>query len=410
MRKLFRALDKEKRHILLVCCLAMLGSGFLSLSLGTILPDMKAAYGLSDTQSGLFLSMHSVGNLAAGFISAMVFMRAGDKRGIVLLASAAYLGFFLITMGGAPAYLIACFFLLGFGRGSVTNFTTATVNRITDGSPVGANMLHSGFAVGAIITPMLFLLLSRLFDWRLHVWMVALYGAVVILLLSRLKLDARAERGADTRSASLSFLKKPAYLISVMMMFFYLCSEYSVNGFLVTYIQHKDALLASLSASGQTIKAFSQKMATLMWITMLIGRLTCAMLVGKKRQKPVMMLCGGMMILFFALMLNGGDINAVMIAVGGLGLSMSGVCPMIYSDAADYCNGFRLANGFLLGLGSIGSVLMPTLVGALADRFGFETGMNTVLFAIIGFAALAVTNVVYQRASRAAPRAAHRAT
>lgn len=396
MRELMRSLSRERRHILTVCCLAMLGSGFLSLSMGSVLPDMKAAYGLTDTQSGFLLSAHSAGNLAAGFISAMLFMRIGDKRGIVMLASLAYLGFFLSTLCGSPVYLIACFFMLGFGRGSVTNYTTATVNIITDGSPVGANMLHSGFAVGAIATPMLFLAMSRLLDWRLHVWAVAIYGIAVIIMLGGLKAETRAERASNKRSGGIAFLKEPRYLISVFMMFLYLCSEYSVNGFLVTYIQHKDALLYSLEKSGQTVKAFSQAMASLMWIAMLTGRLICAMFVKKRHQKPVMMLCGVSMALFFLIMLSGGSVTAIAVSVGGLGLSMSGVCPMIYSDAADYCNNYRLANGFLLGLGSIGSVIMPSLVGALADSFGFETGMSAVMIAIIGYGLFAIINVLYR--------------
>lgn len=397
MRELFTSLSKEKRHVLLVCCLAMLGNGFLSLSMGSILPDMKLSYGLTDTQSGILLSAHSLGNLASGFISAVLFMRIGEQRGILLLASVAYIGFFMSTLCGAPVYLTVCFMLLGFGRGSVTNYTTTAVNRISDGSPVGANMLHSGFAVGAIATPMLYLLLSKLMGWRLHVWAVALYGVVLIVLLSRIQPHTGAARTEDARSESLSFLKKPTYLLSVMMLFFYLCSEYAVNGFLVTYIQHKQTLLLSLTASGQTLKAFSQQMATLMWITMLAGRLACAMFVKKKHQKPVMMLCGLMMVLFFALMLSGQDVARIALAVGGLGLSMSGVCPMIYSDAAAYCNGYRLANGFLLGFGAVGSVMMPTLVGTLADHYGFETGMTTVLAAIVAFAVFALINAVAGR-------------
>ncbi len=74
---------------------------------------------------------------------------------------------------------------------------------------------------------------------------------------------------------------------------------------------------------------------------------------------------------------------------------MSGICPMIDSEAAVYCNVFRQVNDFLSSLGYIGSVLMLSLVGTSADNFGFETRMAAALILIILLRVFAIVNAAY---------------
>jgi len=56
---------------------------------------------------------------------------------------------------------------------------------------------------------------------------------------------------------------------------------------------------------------------------------------------------------------------------------------MIYSDAAYYTNTYPLATGTLLVFGAAGGILMPVLVGVLAQNGGFERGMTAILVSIV---------------------------
>ena len=388
----FSKLDRQDRSVLRTCYFAFLASGSLALTLGSVMPDLKLHYGVTDMQGGLFLSAHSAGNLIAALVSGLLALRLGQKRAIVLSSILGFLGYVMMLVSGNPVWLLAAFLSVGLGRGSMTSFNNRMSNLLTDGSPVSTNLLHACFAVGAILSPLIFLALRGI-AWQAGLAFVLVISFLAWLGYCRIRLkEDRAERGAAGR-ADLSFLRNPSYLILAGMMFCYLCSEYAVNGWLVSYIQSREEFLAALQARGQTLTAFSQGMATLMWCTMLAGRLACASLAPRVGQKRLMLVCCCGIVGFYALMLLSGSLTAVVIAVAGLGLSMSGVCPMIYSDAAVFTNAYPMATSMLLSIGSVGGIFMPALVGALADRMGFEAGMGAILVTILLLFVFAVLNL-----------------
>ena len=378
MFSFLKRLDRAQRTQLYACFFSFFCSGLVTLTVGSAMPDLRAAYGLSDALGGLLLACYPTGNLVAGFTSGIIPLYLGRRKSIMLLSALLSVGMTLLTLWGEPAFLFFAFLTVGLGRGSITNFNTRTVNVLTDGSPTASNLLHALFALGAITAPMAFLLWSRGVSWRAALLAVAACCCLCVIFFGRM-------RGADDRPAArdksaktLSFLREPAFLTHVGMMFFYLCSEYAVNGWLVTYIQHKDSLRAALN----DVTAYSQTMATLLWAVILAGRLLCAWLSRRRPQKKLMFLFSLGMAGCFTGMLLARTGTAVSLSVAGLGFCMAGICPMIYSDAVYYTNSYPLATGALLALGSLGGVLMPLLVGLLAGRFGFGGGMGAILAAI----------------------------
>ncbi|MDD5897869.1 MAG: MFS transporter [Clostridia bacterium] len=397
MFSFIRKLSKRERSILYTCFFAFFCNGSLALMMGSAIPDLKAAYQLSDTLSGLFLSAHSIGNLIAGFISGIVPLYLGQKKSILLLSSLAFIGFTMMIVWGNPVWLFLAFVFTGLGRGSVTNFDNRMVNQISGGSPVGTNLLHSCFAVGAILTPLIFLTISRCMGWRAAVGVVVLFGCVSLFNLSRMKLQQDHLDRLDKTNSTVCFLKNPSFLILAMMMFCYLCSEYAINGWLVTYIQNKESLLLGFGKTGDeltaAVKAYSQSMATLLWSVMLAGRLFCAWLSGHVHQKLLMMVSSFGVAAFYGLLLVSSTIPMATVCVAGLGFCMAGICPMIYSDAAIFTNTYPLATSFILGIGSGGAILMPTVVGSLAERFGFTGGMSAIFVTIVLLVVFSVLNV-----------------
>lgn len=392
-----KKLNRDHRNILYTCFFAFFCNGLLALTMGSVLPDLKAVYALSDTTGGILLSAHSAGNLIAGFFSGVVPFYLGEKKSIVMLSSLSFLGMLMITLWGNTAFLLLAFLMVGVGRGSISNFNNRTVNRLSGGSAAASNLLHSTFAVGAISAPMFFLVLRNRFGWQAGLMFVVLAGCVSLFLLSRMKMsnDRPDKQNKDNRS--MAFFKNPSFLILAAMLFCYLCSEYAINGWLVTFIQSKQALVEEFGRSGKdaqtAIGAYSQSMATLLWTVMLAGRLTCAALSAKVPQKTMMMVASFGVVAFFALMLQSNSVAAATMSVAGLGFCMAGICPMIYSDAALFTNAYPLATGALLGIGSSGAILMPTLVGAVAERAGFTGGMSVILVTVLLLAVFSVLNI-----------------
>ncbi|MEG0742860.1 MAG: MFS transporter [Clostridia bacterium] len=396
MFSFIKKLDKSGKAILWTCFFAFFCNGSLALMMGSAMPDLKLAYGLSDTMSGIFLSAHSIGNLVAGFISGLIPLYLGRKRSVMLLSALAFIGFLMMIVWGNPVWLFIAFVLTGMGRGGVTNFDNRMVNIISGGSPAASNLLHASFATGAIAAPMIFLLAKAWLGWQAGLAVVILCGCLSLWNLSQMKLvDDRPDR-ADKTQSTMSFLKNPSFLILAMMMFCYLCSEYAINGWLVSYVQSKESIMASFGTTGaelkQAISAYSQTMATLLWAVMLVGRLLCAAISSKVSQKTLMMVASLGVAVFFGMMLLSSDIGTMTLSVAGLGLCMAGICPMIYSDASIFTNTFPMATSALLAIGSTGAILMPTIVGATAQRFGFTGGMSAIFVSVLLLVVFAVLN------------------
>ena len=385
-----KKLDRVQRALIYTCFYAFFCNGLISLTMGSLMPDMKAAYGLSDTVGGVMLSAHSIGNLVAGFVSGLIPLYLGRRRSVVLLAALGGLGMLMIALFGAPALLFVAFVFTGVGRGSVTNFNTRTVNVVTDGSPAASNLLHAVFAVGAISAPMIFLALRGLIGWQAGAVFVAVCVAAEVTNFAVRVPDERLDR-REKANRSMAFMKDPAFLVLAGMLLCYICSEYAINGWLVSYIQNKGELAAAFEGEA-AIRTYSQTMATLLWAVILVGRLTCAWLSQRVHPKKLMLIAAVGEAVGFAGMLFSGSIAMVTVCVAVLGFCMAGICPMIYSDAVYFTNNYPLATGALLAIGAIGGVMMPTVVGVLADRLGFGGGMTAILVAIALLAALSAVN------------------
>lgn len=398
MLTFFRNLDLNTRRILNACFLAFLMNGLLTMMMGSTLPDMRVAYGLSDTQSGLLLSGHSAGNLVACFVSSLLPLWLGRRKSIVLLSALAAVGYSMMLVSGNPLWLMTAFVFTGMGRGSISNFNNTTVNRVTEGNPSASNLLHSFFATGAISAPLVFLLASAAAGWRAAVAVVVVLGVLVAVNFTRIHLSDDRPDQQDHTQKSMIFLRNPTFLILGGMMFFYLCAEYSINGWLVTFLQNKPALLdefAAVGGDGQVaLVTYSQTMATLFWGIILAGRLTSAMLARRWPQKLLMMVDSIGTTLFFCLLLVGDSIILVTTAIAGLGFCMAGICPMIYSDASYITNRYPMGTSTLLAIGSVGAMLMPATVGIMADTYGFTGGMSAILLGVMALLILSVLNFV----------------
>ena len=370
-------LTKPQRTLLYACFYAFFCNGLIALMQGSMMPDMKAAYGLTDTIGGLMLSAHSIGNLAAGFLSGVVGVWLGRKKTAIMLSSLAFIVF------------------TGVGRGSISNFNNGTVNAITGGSATASNLLHAVFATGAIVTPMAFLVLKGAFGWKAGPVFVTICGTISVLNLTRVTVENDKPARKDS-ARDFSFMNDPVFLVLAAMMLFYLCSEYAINGWLVTYIQSKESLRAGLSGEGD-ITAYSQTMATLLWVVILVGRLFCAWLSQRVHPRKLMLIASIGEAAAFAGVLFSSTLPAVTVCVALTGFCMAGICPMIYADAAFYTNTYPMSTGILLSFGSIGGIAMPTVVGALADRYGFGGGMSAILFAICALVLCAAANAMMKR-------------
>ncbi|AOT69500.1 MFS transporter [Geosporobacter ferrireducens] len=371
----YTQLNKDQKYILNCCFFVFAVNGLYAMILGSLLPLMSIEYGLSNTVSGGLISAHQAGNLISGFIAGVLPLYLGRKKSIIFLCSFVVMGFLIMILTGNPILLILGFLFTGLSRGSISNFNNTIVNEVSNSSPAALNVLHSIFAVGALISPFLVILSSSIsgeLGWKIAASMIIVLAIISMFLFSRMKIDNTAKK-IEKEKVSYEFLKNRDFCISAGIMFFYLCAEATINGWMVKYF---------IDSNIMTIE-YAQILASLLWLVILAGRLTCAFW-GDRVSKKLLLLatsCGT--VVFYLLLLSTHNLKVITIAIMGLGFSMAGIYPTTISTVGNIIKSYPMAMGVLLMIGGIGAIIMPIITGALSDVFGILAGMGAIVGAIV---------------------------
>jgi len=384
----YSKLNKNERYILICCFFVFAVNGLYAMILGSLLPIISDEYGLNNTMSGVLLSAHQVGNLVAGFIAGVLPLYLGRKKAIMFLCSFVVMGFAIMILTGNPVLLILGFLFTGLSRGSISNFNNTVVNEVSNSSPAALNFLHSIFAVGALMAPFLVIICTNLAGekgWKIAALVIIVLAIISIFLFSKMKIDDAAKQKSKVK-ISYEFMKNRYFLISVGIIFFYLCAEATINGWLVKYF---------IDAGIMTIK-YAQMLASLLWVVILVGRLTCAFLGDKVSKKTLLLTTSLGTAGFYILLLSSKNLTVITIAIMGLGLSMAGIYPTTISTIGTTIKKYPMSMGVLLMVSGIGAIIMPIVTGALSDVFGILAGMSAIVVAIILMIVCVVLSVRYK--------------
>ncbi len=379
--------DKRKRRQFCFSYGAFIMNGMLALSIGSLLPFIRDARGLDYAFCGLLVSLHSVGNLASSFAAGMLPVLIGRKKSILLFNSFYALSYLLMIFCGGRTGLILAFTMTGLARGATSNFCNTTVNQLAPGTAWLINGLHAMFSVGAFLFPIFLLLMTRGEEGG---WIYACYVLVAMGILSWLfyLLMPVEEKPADKKKAvdgGMGFFKEPLFILCTGTLFFYLCAEQGVIGWMITYFKDTGLLDPSLS----------QVTASLLWVMILAGRLTTAWLSTKMPKGRLLLLMGTGIVVFFFLLITGRSTGLILAGILGFGYSMAGIYPTTVAFAGMTIQKYDLAWSFMLTMASIGSVVMPSVIGRIAEVSGIFAGMSSILAVLAVDMAFIVGLVIY---------------
>ena len=382
----YSQLDKDKRYILNCCFFVFAVNGLYAMILGSLLPIISNEYGLNNTMSGILLSAHQAGNLVSGFIAGVLPLYLGRKKAIMFLCSFVIMGFLIMILTGNPVLLILGFLFTGISRGSISNFNNTIVNEVSSSSTAALNFLHSIFAVGALVAPFLVIFCTNMagdIGWKIAAGVIIILASISIYLFSKMKIDDTVKKMKQVK-VSYKFMRSKFFWLMAGVMFFYLCAEATINGWLVKYF---------IDSRIMTIQ-YAQVLASLLWIVMLIGRLTCAFLGDKVSREKLLLTTSIGTVVFYLLLLSSQNIIIITIAIMGLGFSMAGIYPTTVSSIGSTIKAYPMSMGVLLMIGGIGAIIMPIITGALSDAFGILAGMSAIIFAIILMIVCVVLGVI----------------
>ncbi len=388
--------SEEKRQFIFTY-LAFMLNGILALSVGSLLPFLRESRGLNYAFAGMIVSLHSVGNLISSFASGTLSVLIGRKKSILLFNACYALSYLLIICSNSPYLLAAAYLLSGLARGASSNFGNYTINNLAPGKAGALNGLHAMFSVGAFSFPIILTLLTRTSADR---WIYACYFIVAMGILSWILYflipdpEALAKEGDSSPKKSgengFGFFREPLFYLCTFTLFFYLCAEQGVIGWLITYFGDTGLLSPSLS----------QLMASVLWVMILAGRLTTAWASGKvKKEKLLLAMAVGFVCFFFWLLLCR---NTVLIVIGimGFGYSMAGIYPTTVSFCGGLIKKYSVAWSFILTIASFGSILMPMIIGRIAESAGIAYGMSSIVVVVLIDLGLVLALNLYMRRNR----------
>ncbi len=384
----YSKLNKDQRYILTCCFFVFAVNGLYAMILGSILPLISNEYGLNNTVSGGLISAHQAGNLIAGFIAGVLPVYLGRKKAIIFLCSFVVMGFSIVMLTGNPVLLILGFLFTGLSRGSISNFNNTVVNEVSDSSPAALSFLHSIFAVGALLAPFLVIFSTSIggdSGWRIATAIIIVLALISMVLFSRMNIDDTAKQKEKT--LSYIFLKDKYFWVGTGILFFYLCAEAAITGFLVKYFVDTHILTTQ----------YAQMLNSLLWIVILAGRLTTTF-IGDRIPKEITLISASIGTAFFyTLLLSTQQVTLITIAIMGLGFSMAAIYPTTVATVGTTIKAYPMAMGVLLMLGGVGAIAMPTITGALSDKFGILAGMSAIVVAISLMFLFVIVNVIHQK-------------
>ncbi|MBO4980373.1 MAG: MFS transporter [Lachnospiraceae bacterium] len=349
---------------------AFMINGMLALSIGALLPFIRDARGLEYAFAGFLVSMHSVGNLVASFAAGALPLLIGRKKSILFFNAFSAVSYGMILAGGSNLLLVLAFFLTGLARGAASNYCNMKINYLAPGKAWSINGLHAMFSVGAFLFPILLTVLTRKSEagWVyacgfMFVMSIVSWFLYLLIPEEQDKVVKSGKKGAD-----MGFFKEPLFYLCIATLFFYLCAEQGVIGWMITYFKDTGLLAPSLS----------QITASVLWIMILAGRLTVAWLSTKIKKEKLLVVMGIGLVLFFLLLILSRSTLWIMVGIMGFGYSMAGIYPTTVSSSGNMIQKYPLAWSFILTGASLGSIIMPSVIGKIAETAGIFYGMSSI--------------------------------
>ena len=396
----FRSIGKANSYVVLNTFYAYFAQGIVVVMLGSILPALKEAYSLNYQVGGMLLSMTSVGYAVAGLGAGFLPMMFGLKNCFITLTAPLALGMAMLLMSGNPIWLLAAMFLVGINKGAVTNYNNLIVSRLAKGSAGPLNLLHACFAVGACLAPIAVLLCGK-FDasgWRAAVTISVIIAAAGVILMLPMKLEnTRAAKSTEKEPISFGFFKEKIFWICVIICFLYQCIEASLMGWLTTFFVDSAVMTES----------FAQIVTSTLWISLLLGRLSCSAISKKFQPKQLLMILAMVQAIFLVWLVSSHSFGCMILATVGLGLGMSGMYGTCVSNAGDLFERYPVCMGFFVLMTSMGAVIAPSAIGMIANVTDIRTGLTVLIVAAVALLMASAYNLLQGARRRKGVLAAH---
>ena len=356
-------------------------SGICAISSGVVVSLLQEQYGFAYGMTGTLLSLMSIGNLLAGFLTGVLPGVLGLKPSILLLTIGYTVGYGIMGFTGAEVLLAAAFFLVGVAKGSAMNACTILVSDNSADRTRGMNLMHSCYACGALLCPFLIAAAARV-STALAVFLLAALGVVLWLVYWKTPMGGKVK---DRKAViDWSFLRSGRFWLLTGLLFCQNAAEQSVTGWMVTYFKGSGIIAGTLAAYTVTV----------MWGATLAARLLIAFVFPFKSPRKAMVVMAVTCTLFYVLLMRADSQSAAILLLFAFAFAMAGMNPTAVASAGRMTSVTSM--GIMLPAASGGAILMPWVIGRVAERTGLAAGMAMNIVPCVG---LIIFSVLVERLS-----------
>lgn len=358
--------------------LAFIVLGLSAAMLGPTIQGLADNTGSTIGQISILFTTQAFGYLLGSLASGWRFDRVPPHPLLAALLVLLAAAFALVPLTPLLVLLAALFLLVGVAQSSLdVGGNTLLVWVHQDRVGPRMNALHFFFGLGAFLAPLIVarvIVLTGDITWAY--WLVALVALAPALILFRLVSPlAPAQSAADgPRRAD------PLLVTLIAALFFlFVGAELGFGGWIYTY--GLETGLANVETAGYLTSFF--------WGALTLGRLLSIPLAARLRPPAILAIDFVGLVAFMVLLLGWSQVPGVAwVASFGFGLSMANVFPTLMTLAeANLPITGRITSWFIVG-SSLGSMIIPWLMGQSLERRGPASAMWIVLICVLLAAAV----------------------
>jgi len=360
----------QARRLTWLCYGAMMslaiGLNLLPVFLTTLSEVYGGAAGLSGERLGR-LGAAAFGGLVVGILATGPLADRWGAKPFAQLGNALIAGS-LVAAGLAPSYgfLGVALFVLGLGAGILDMVLSPVVAALNPGRRAAAmNWLHSFYCVGAVVTILAGTLVLRMgLGWRAACLALAPLPLGLLAMFAPLRFPPMSTAGARTRLRDL--LRDRWFWGALAAIFLGGATELGMAQWLPAYAEKELGYAAW--AGGAALLAFSVAMA--------LGRMVVG--AAERRVDPHRVMAWGCALTVLLFLVGSFAPWPLLALAGCVAAGFTGSClwPTMLAVAADrHPEGGATMFGALAALGNAGGIVMPWVVGAVADASDLRWGL-----------------------------------
>ena len=354
-----------RRNLIMIITSAaifLFGGGLITL--GSVMPDIKATFLLDDIGVGSIFSILPFGILTGSLLFGPIADRFGFR--IMLSVSCLLMGAGMLSLAYTDSFTLLRFgvLLFGIGGGAVNGGTSAIVSDISEKKAAALSLLGVFFGLGALLFPLIFASSKGVIsnDRIILTLAILCFGVGVAILFAGFP-KAKQHAGFPIGEAT-GLMKQKLLLLIALFLFCQSSFEGLVNNWTTLYLTTHFTFTIS-----QALYALSALM-----IGMTITRLITATALASVAPKNIMY--ASLVLLFTGVVLlqNG---SVIMMSAAGLfliGAGLAGGFPIMLSLVGrTFAALSATAFSIVLVIALFGNMLVNYLMGIVADKFGIGT-------------------------------------